>query len=223
MPPVRGKGGRFLSQGGKGSFFTAGAETPSAGKVTRGKKKRFERTGVSRVKGGPFAVTLAIDEGRLELLKQTPGAMASVMMKVAEYWHTSILPRHFTGDAHSRYGYAARTERYQKRKGSRPDMIWTGKMKRELIGRAFFVEGARQVRLKMSARVLNFVPNMQESDVNLYVKQDKELKGSRVRKTYPNMKREIRILLPEEHEELTQVAEAALLEVFGEEPAAAPV
>lgn len=175
---------------------------------------KTERMGTTRVAGGPFAVTVAIDEAWLERLKETPEILLGVMQQTAQYWHDNILPRHFTREAHSRYGYASRTTPYERRKGGRPDLYWTGSMKRDLETNVQYIEGSKQVRLKMSARVLNFVPNMQESDVNLYVKQDKMLKGSKVRKTYPNTKRELRILLPEEHEELSSFARLKLAEAL---------
>lgn len=194
------------------------AASAGPGNFVKAKKQRFERKGVARVVGGPFAVTIAIDEGRLEQLKQTPEVLAGIMQQVANHWHTQILPRHFQRTAKEKYGYAPRTSRYEERKRGRPDLYWTGSMQRDLQTNAQLMDTGKAIRLKMHARVLNFVPNMQESDVNLYVKHDKELKGSKVRKTYPNMKRELRILLPDEHEELSKVAQAALAEVFGAAP-----
>lgn len=165
-------------------------------------------------KGQVFRVTLAISDVRLQQMAEAPSLAAEAMQAGADYWHSKILPRHFDKDARGRYGYAPRSRYYSrnKAKGQKPDLVFSGSLRRDLRARAAYVIGKGSVELKMTARVLNFVPNMPQNSADLYVKQ-------RNGKGYPNMKREIKEITDEERAVIAAVVKAKLTELFGSERA----
>lgn len=76
------------------------------------------------------------------------------MRKVGETWHKKMLPVHFTTKATGLYGYAQRTEKYQRRKvrlkhHNKP-LVFTGALQRALQGVASITASNSGVRVKMS-------------------------------------------------------------------------
>ncbi len=164
-------------------------------------------------KGRIFRVTVAISDVRLQQMKDAPSLANQALQAGADWWHSNVLPAHFRKDAHGRYGYAERARAYLKQKRGKPDLVYSNSMARDLKGRAAFKQIAGgAVELKMTARVLNFVPNMAQDNQDLYVKH-KNGRG------YPNLKREVKAITPEEKESVAQVIVRQLEELFGPERA----
>lgn len=46
-------------------------------------------------------------------------AVREAMVEGAEYWHTNMMPQHFTSGAAAKYNYAPRTRKYMRRKASK--------------------------------------------------------------------------------------------------------
>ena len=67
-----------------------------------------------------------------------------------------------------------------------------------MTSRAQFIQGASFVTLKMTAKVLNFAPRMGENDQDLYVRH-KNGRG------YPNTKREVKAMTPDERDAIAAV------------------
>jgi hypothetical protein len=61
--------------------------------------------------------------------------MTDAWAKVGEYWHQTILPKHFTREGDREYGYAPRTRAYMIRKarkfGHQDPLVFSGELKRE--------------------------------------------------------------------------------------------
>lgn len=145
-----------------------------------------------------FAVTVAVDDERLRALKRTPLLIQEAMGQAADLWHSEMLPEHFKRGARGKYGYAKRSKRHERkqRKRGQSDLVYTGAMRSELKSYRIVPLGKSSIRLKMHARVLNLVPLPQDSFVHRVTRAD----GS----SYPNMKREIKVVLPEEREQLAE-------------------
>lgn len=62
-------------------------------------------------------------------------AMKAGHQRLGDYWITVVRGRHFTADAHFRYGFAPRSFKYQARKkkkmGHNIDLVWSGDSERE--------------------------------------------------------------------------------------------
>ncbi|MCL2647736.1 MAG: hypothetical protein FWD61_12120 [Phycisphaerales bacterium] len=152
-----------------------------------------------------FYATIVINPQLLNAIKSAPDIARTALDAAADYWHTKILPLHFARDAAEKYDYAPRTDRYlrQKRKrwGGRPDLMYSGSLRRDLTTKAAIKQMGSDrhvvVELRMWARVLNFVPNMNYDDTSKRVKHSNSTHIG-----YPNMKREIRAITPEENEAL---------------------
>lgn len=158
--------------------------------------------------GKAFTVYFEMDDTILRAMRKAPAAAERAMAAGADWWHSKILPEHFKKDAHGHYGYAERTKAYMKqaRKGTKPDMVYSGAMRRQLIGRyAFKYARGSGGQLTMSARALNFVPKMSNDDPSLYVKHSNTTKNG-----YPNMKREIKVITEDEHEAIGRIVQAEL-------------
>lgn len=67
-------------------------------------------------------------------------AVKGGLQRAGLYWHTRILPKHFTRSARRRYGYQPRTEKYVRQKlrryGSGTDLVKTGALKRQVTRRS---------------------------------------------------------------------------------------
>lgn len=163
-----------------------------------------------------FRVSVEVADDRLKAMTAAPELSAAAIQAGADYWHTGILPKHFEAGAGAVYGYAARSITYLKdrRKSGKPSLVFSGSLRRDLKARAAFkTSGKTTVELKMTARVLNFVPNMAQNDQDYYVKH----KNSR---GYPNLKREIKLMTDDEREAVAAVTTKQLALSF--DPAAAP-
>lgn len=157
-------------------------------------------------KGQMFTVSTAIDDERLKKLKRTPEIIQEAILVGAEYWHANILPQHFKKDASPRYGYAQRSKDYLRKKGTKPDLIMSGSLARDVKGRATFKTMRTAIELKMHARVLNLVPNMPQNSADHYVR----IKSKDGMRNYPNLKREIKIVTAGEAEAVAKVVVAEL-------------
>jgi len=161
-------------------------------------------------RGTLFRITVEVDERRLSQMRRAPELAQAALQAAADFWHTGILPEHFTGKAHARYGYAARSISYMKssKKRGKPDLVFSGSLARDLRARASFSQKSTSVELRMTARVLNLVPRMAENSTDIYVQQ----KGGR---GYPNLKREVKAIIDSEREQLAEVVAAELEKAFG--------
>ena len=115
-------------------------------------------TAVIVYKGSPEATRKALGE-----------AVREALADIGRYWHGEILPKHFLSSATARYGYKRRGGRYTKRKrkkfGHRRPMVYTGRMQRDLRGRAEIRSSTRSARVKMrTARALNFSGRAKRGD-----------------------------------------------------------
>lgn len=162
-------------------------------------------------KGKLFTVTTAVDEGRLKALKKAPELLIQALQDGADYWHSGVLPKHFAGGSHMKYGYAARTIGYLKARGGGPDLVQSGSLKRDVQARASITNTRESVSLKMFARVLNLAPTMPENSADLYVKHSNTKKLG-----YPNLKRELKLNLEDEREAVAQVVAQELEKYFGD-------
>ncbi len=146
-----------------------------------------------------FAVSIEVNDYFLRSLKKTPEIIAEAMKLGAEFWHDNFLEEHFQRGAYGKYGYAKRSFKYLTRsnKKGKPYLVLSGSLQRDLKASFAIKENAQSAELKMRARVLNFVPNM----ANSAALQVPHLNG----KMYPNIKREVKVILPAEMEQLTKV------------------
>jgi len=152
-------------------------------------------------KGALFSVQVEVDDERLAALKNAPDVVDKALQTAVEYWHTKVLPEHFKKDAHAKYGYAQRSRNYLKQQRGKPDLVASGSLARDLKARASFNFKKSAIEMRMTARVLNLVPRMQETNPDSYVQHG----GRRGAKKYPNLKREIRVVIDAEHEALAAV------------------
>lgn len=161
-------------------------------------------------KGRMFRVSIAVDDERLDAMKKAPELAGQAVQAGAEYWHSGTIPKHFARGAFQKYGYAERNINYLKdpRKAGKPALVFSGSLRGDIIRQAAFKQlGKGSVETKMWARVLNLVPNMPQNSEDYFVRQSSG-------KSYPNMKREIKILLLDEHEAIAAVVVKQLEEVF---------
>lgn len=156
-----------------------------------------------------FTTHVEVNEERLKQMTKAPELAAEAMQAGAEYWHSGVLPQHFKSGAGAKYGYAPRGIPYLNRrdKSGKPPLVFSGSLRNDIIQRAQFENRARgAVTLKMWARVLNLVPAMPENTDSLTVKlSDRD---------YPNLKREIRVLLADEKEAIAKVITEELSRLF---------
>lgn len=160
--------------------------------------------------GRLFRVTVAVDDERLKAMRKAPEAAAQAVQAGAMYWHTGILPEHFKPGNGAKYDYAERSPTYLKarNKAGKPLLVFSGSLRKDLSSRAAFkIGGALVVEMKMTARVLNFVPNMQENNPDKYVKH-KNGRG------YPNLKREIKAITGAEYDAVSEVVTRGLEKSF---------
>lgn len=164
-------------------------------------------------KGRLFSVTTEVNDDRLRAMRDAPELAEKALIAGADYWHTGILPKHFEKSAHSVYDYADRSKAHNKRKQGRPDLVFSGSLRRDLKAKASFQRVGQGVNLKMTARVLNFVPRMAENSLDRYVKHKKG-------RGYPNLKREIKAQTPQDREDVASVVTSTLESLFapGEKP-----
>jgi hypothetical protein len=158
-------------------------------------------------KGKLFRVTTVIDDDRLKQLRKAPEILYAAVEVGAEYWHSRILPGHFESGASGKYGYAPRSLAYIRRNKGKPSLVHSGSMRNDLTARAQFKQTAGSVELKMTARALNFAPQMPQNTADLYV-------VSRKGRGYPNMKREIMVVLEDEREAIAEVVTRELEQKF---------
>lgn len=69
--------------------------------------------------------------------KKLRGIVSAAMGKAIQWWHRSILPKHFETGAPQRYGYAARTRSYRRAKlrrmGTTKPLVFTGELRRRVL------------------------------------------------------------------------------------------
>ena len=69
------------------------------------------------------------------------------LQQIVRDWHRKILPRHFQADAHKRYNYAPRTEKYlrykKKKHPEANDLVWSGESRR-MLERSIRVSGTKR-------------------------------------------------------------------------------
>lgn len=158
-------------------------------------------------KGKAFRCTVAVDDDRLKAMRAAPELAEKALMAGADYWHTGILPKHFERGASGTYGYAPRSPTYLKSKGKsgKPGLVFSGSLRRDLRSKAAYRQVGKSVELKMTARILNVVPNMAENSPDLYVKHKNKTKRG-----YPNLKREIKMLTEDDRAAVAVVARDTL-------------
>ena len=170
-------------------------------------------------KGQIFSVTTEVDDTLLEKMRQSPDLASQAIMEGAKYFHSKLLPQHFKSGAFAKYGYARRGVKYVKSKRGIPNLIsppssgHSGSMRRELLAMSSY-RRTRGVELRMSARVLNLAPSMPQNSDDRVVKMPGK-KGH----VYPNMKREIKVVTPDEKKDIALVVRAKLNQLYA--PAAA--
>ena len=170
-------------------------------------------------KGQIFSVTTEVDDTLLEKMRQSPDLASQANAEGAKYFHSKLLPQHFKSGAFAKYGYARRGVKYVKSKRGIPNLIsppssgHSGSMRRELLAMSSY-RRTRGVELRMSARVLNLAPSMPQNSDAMKVKQPGK-KGH----VYPNMKREIKVVTPDEKKDIALVVRAKLNQLYA--PAAA--
>lgn len=155
-------------------------------------------------KGRILGVTTEIDDQLLDSLKKTPEILQKATADGASYWHYGILPGHFEKQASFKYGYAQRSKNYLKKpgKGTKPDLVFSGAMRRELIANRAITTTGTGAKLRMWARAFNLAPAMPENSQDAYVKQ--YARKGRLR-AYPNLKREVKAITDQEREAVSQV------------------
>jgi len=159
-----------------------------------------------------FTVYTTVNEERLKQFRRSPEICLRAMQTGANYWHTGILPEHFKKPASAMYGYARRSTAYLKspKKGSKPDLVQSGSMRRELLARAEFRAMRTGVELRMHARILNVLPNMPQNSLDHFVRQ----KVGKKLRNYPNLKREIKVVTQVEAELIAQIVTAEIERLF---------
>lgn len=157
-------------------------------------------------KGQLFSVVLVFNENFLKALKRAPEILQEGVMKAAQYWHARMLPKHFTRGAGKKYGYGDRSRSYMKRKGNKPHMVFSGALERQSTSNAEFKPSRTGVATKMRARSLNFVPNTAHSSA-----MQVRLSDGRM---YPNIKREMKIVIVDERVQLANIVEKFVRQKF---------
>jgi hypothetical protein len=158
-----------------------------------------------------FRVTVEVSDERMAALKRAPENTADAMEKGAMFWQSKLLPKHFEPGSAGKYGYAERSIKYLKSwpKAGKPPLVVSGSLRNDVRVAAFERGAGGQVTAKMTARVLNLVPNLPENSLDLYVKhKDKTKRG------YPNLKRELKVVLDTEKEAIAGVVTGRLETLF---------
>jgi len=132
-------------------------------------------------------------------MRRAPEILKEGVQKAAMFWHERNLPKHFIRGAGVRYGYAERTRKYLKRKKNKPHLVFSGGMEQQIKSRATFKIRQGGVDVRMTARALNFVPNVAES-LALKVRHTDG-------RMYPNIKREIKVVTTDERVEMANIVE----------------
>jgi len=170
-------------------------------------------------KGRIFSVAVEVDDDRLAQMKKAPELTQKAMQHGADFWHGKIFPGHFDPPAHGKYGYADRSFKYRKSKHGIPDLVKTGSMKRDLTSAARYrlMGSGATLEMKMWARVLNFSPVAAggENSQDLYAPMKPKKRGGGPRAPYPNMRRELKIVLEDEREAIAVEMANKLEESFG--------
>ena len=159
-----------------------------------------------------FAIQFVMSEEAQEIFKNNPARLQAALKAGAVHWHKNILNHHFEKPAHDKYGYARRSAAYlnQPKKKNKPDLVYSGMLRRQVLSGFSFVVGTKSVGVKMYGRALNFVSK--ENSPDYYVLMyDRHKKQNR---SYPNMKREIRLTTEEERTEINGVIENALQDSY---------
>jgi hypothetical protein len=166
-------------------------------------------------KGRIFGFTTEISDELLDRLGKQPEILQKANAAGATYWHSGILPQHFEASAHGKYHYATRASKYLKSRGKqgKPDLVFSGSMKQEMLSFLQVTATATGAQAKLRARVLNVVPNMAENDQNYYVRQTLKRGGTR---PYPNLKREVKVILDDEREAVAEVVKQSYLQQMGQ-------
>jgi len=156
-----------------------------------------------------FMISLSVNEEILRALKNSPEIAAEGMQLAADYWHENFLGRHFQKFSGAKYGYALRNSQYKKqaRKKGKPDLVLSGSLQRDLESRAAIRKTSRSVELKMHARVLNFVPNIQQSNIAMRVRHSN---GN----MYPNIKREVKVMVSPERAKLSDICSRYMVKTY---------
>ena len=150
-----------------------------------------------------------VNDFRIKQMKDAPNVASSAVEASAKNWHDKTLPEHFKKPASGRYKYAPRSKNYLKQKGTKPDLIHSNAMNRDLASGAAYQKTSQYgINLKMQARTLNLVPRMANGSQDFYVVH----RGNR---KYPNLKREITAITDPEREEAAEVAAKYMESAFG--------
>jgi hypothetical protein len=172
---------------------------------------------ISVPKSAAFSVLVSVSQYRLAQFRRAPEIVREAVQVGAEFWHTKILPDHFDKGKQGKYGYAPRSIKYKKQHGGRPDLVFSGSLRRDIKSAASYSQSARTaVTVSMWARVLNLVPSLPQNSEDLYVLHGNKKKGGQ--KSYPNLKREIRVVTDDERALVAEVIQAAIVERFGVDP-----
>ena len=87
-------------------------------------------------------------------LKQFRPILKEKMQEVGNEWHSKFFPGHFEPGAAAKYKYRKRSEKYRLKKlrvsGQRKPLVFTGRMKRELLRMARLSGSAKSVSVKMT-------------------------------------------------------------------------
>lgn len=162
-------------------------------------------------KGRIFRVTTAIDDARLKAMRRAPEHAQAALTAGAVYWHTGILPEHFKPGAGGKYGYAPRSRGYLKsrNKSGKPPLVLSGSLRRDVKTNVSIKATAKtSVAVNMKARVLNLAPALPQDSADLFVKRKATRQG------YPNLKRELKQILPEERKAIADVVQIDLAHRF---------
>ncbi len=162
-------------------------------------------------KGRIFRVTTAIDDDRLKAMRRAPENAQAALTAGAVYWHTGLLPEHFKPGAGGKYDYAPRSFTYLKsrEKAGKPLLVLSGSLRRDVKSNVTIKPTAKtSVAVNMKARVLNLAPNMPQDTADLFIKHRSKRRG------YPNLKRELKAILPEERAAIATVIKTDLAQRF---------
>ena len=146
-------------------------------------------------KGAIFGIQIEIDSTLRNAMTRAPAVAAGILTQVALEWHGNTAKKHFEKSARSKYGYADRGFKYLRRgrKKNKPDLVYTGAMRNEILHRATVVQSRTGAVLKMSARALNFVGAGEKTADRVSVNGH----------SYPNLKKEVKAITAEEMRQIT--------------------
>ena len=124
----------------------------------------------------PVGLELAIAPGLRPkaLQKALDAALAEGLREMGLIWSRDIVPKHFTPGAKSRYGYAARSAKYEKAKkkanNGSVDLVYSGKLRDEIEGQTPVIKadkGGLRVKYKGLPRYL-YMQAQKVSDEAVY-------------------------------------------------------